>query len=72
MSCDIEKLREAEAAYHSLMTGAMPRVIVDSNGERVEFTVASVGRLQAYIADLKAKCRTQGRTSPKGPFGFYF
>lgn len=73
MSCDREKLAAAEAAYHDLMTGRMARVIVDSNGERVEFTSASAGRLWAYIESLRAQCRAAGNpNTPKGPFRFIF
>lgn len=48
-----EKLAEAEAAYHRLMTGQSARVVVDQNGERVEFTAINVNRLAEYIASLK-------------------
>lgn len=48
-----EKLADAEAKYHQLLTGQSARVIVDQNGERVEFTAISASRLAAYIADLK-------------------
>lgn len=48
-----EKLIDAEAAYHSLLTGQQARVYVDQNGERVEYTPANASRLAAYIADLK-------------------
>lgn len=51
-------LAEAQAAYHSLMTGKMARVIVDSNGERVEFTAANADKLAKYIADLKQQIGT--------------
>lgn len=50
-----EKLTAAETAYHNLVTGRMARVVVDSNGERVEFTVANAGQLLKYIESLKGQ-----------------
>lgn len=57
------RLAAAELAYHNLCIGGQARVIVDQNGERVEFTAANSSRLAAYIADLKrqlATCSTGG------------
>lgn len=48
-------LIDADAAYHNLMTGRMARVIVDQNGERVEFSSANKSDLYLYIADLRSK-----------------
>jgi hypothetical protein len=47
------RLNQAETAYHELMTGRQPRVLVDQNGERVEYNPSNAFRLAAYIADLK-------------------
>lgn len=47
------QLKEAQAAYHSLMTGTQARVIVDQNGERVEFTATSKVNLYNYILNLQ-------------------
>ncbi len=55
MATDAELLAEAKAAYHSLMIGQSARVVVDQNGERIEYTAANAARLQAYIAQLEAK-----------------
>lgn len=49
----LSRLSEAESAYHRLQTGASARVIVDQNGERVEFVATTAGRLAAYIQELK-------------------
>ncbi len=59
-----QKLDEAEAALHQLNLGRSARVIVDQNGERVEFTAANAGRLQAYITQLKVEL---GLISAPGP-----
>lgn len=50
-----EKLDDAEAKYHKLLTGTLARVYVDQNGERIEYTAANAGRLAAYITSLKAQ-----------------
>ncbi len=47
------RLKEAELAYHALMTGSSARVVVDQNGERVEFTSARKTDLYNYIASLQ-------------------
>ena len=44
-----ELLADAEAKYHLLLTGQAVRVIVDQNGERIEYTAASQARLLSYI-----------------------
>lgn len=62
-----EKLADAEAKYHLLLTGQSARVIVDQNGERVEFTSASATRLAGYIADLKRQLGS-GSPAPLVPF----
>ena len=48
-----QRLAAAEIAYDRLMTGKAPRVLVDQNGERLEFTPANAGRLKAYILELQ-------------------
>ena len=48
-----EKLVEAETALHELLTGTSARVVVDQNGERIEYTAANAPRLRAYIEELK-------------------
>ena len=48
-----QRLAAAELAYDRLMSGKAPRVLVDGNGERIEFTPANAGRLAAYILELQ-------------------
>lgn len=48
-----QRLVEAEDALHELVTGTSARVVVDQNGERIEYTAANVGRLRTYIQELK-------------------
>ena len=66
-----QKLDEAEAAYHNLMTGNMARVVVDQNGERVEFTATNASRLYQYIEQLKALINPP-TVNPNRPVGFIF
>lgn len=82
MSCqDLRtRLQKAQVAYDDLILGKSVRVLVDQNGERVEFTSANVGRLSAYIswlADQVARHCGDDTSSvapppPSGPLRFYF
>jgi len=63
-----QRLADAETAYHQLVLGAKASVIVDSNGERIEFQAANASRLMAYIQDLK---RQLGLSS-SGPMTVWF
>lgn len=48
------KIAEAEAAYHSLMTGTMLVEVTDQSGERVKFSNSNRNNLYLYIGQLKA------------------
>ncbi|AEY69576.1 head-tail joining protein [Burkholderia phage vB_BceS_AH2] len=74
MACDPAKLQAARDAYDALMTGKMARVVVDQNGERVEFVAANAQRLLAYINSLQAECdaAASGAVRARGPFNFVF
>jgi len=43
----------AKSAYQQLILGTMPRVVVDQNGERVEYTATNAVLLKKYIAELQ-------------------
>jgi hypothetical protein len=53
------RLTEAEAAYHSLMTGALVAEVQHSD-MRQRYTEANKGELAAYIASLKAQIAAAG------------
>ena len=73
MACQQQKLDAAREAYHNLMTGAMARVVVDQNGERVEFVATNAYRLAAYIKQLEAECAAGSAIPrPQAPFGYIF
>ena len=46
-------LAEAQTAYHSVMIGGGVTVVVDQNGERVEYSRANATSLAKYIATLQ-------------------
>lgn len=50
---DQEKLDDAKAQLHLLLTGQQARVFVDQNGERVEYTAANRSALQQYVNQLE-------------------
>lgn len=62
------RLSEAESALHSLMLGGHARVVVDSNGERVEFTAGNAQRLRAYIEELKVALGQRTICGPLRPW----
>lgn len=66
------QLADARAAYHALMTGTMARVVVDQNGERVEFTATNRSALYQYIQQLEAKLCPPATSRPNAPAGFLF
>ena len=70
-------LNEARKAYHALLTGTSARVVVDQNGERVEFTAANRASLYTYIQQLETALQTTcGGPAPDlsayHPAGFLF
>lgn len=74
MATTLELLTEARAAYHSLMTGTMARVVVDQNGQRVEFTAANSTKLYGYIQELERLLAGESGTPipSRGPARFVF
>lgn len=63
------RLSEAQAAYHSIMMGGGVKVVVDQNGERVEYQTANIQRLSAYIALLQQQL---GIGCGMGPLNVWF
>lgn len=66
------KIADAENEYHQLSLGLKPRVIVDQNGERVEFTATNRQSLYAYIQSLKAQLPGSCAPGYTRPLGFLF
>ena len=58
---DQEKLADAEKALHDLLTGNSVAYVRDSSGEAVSYTKAEMGKLNAYIEQLKQKINTTTR-----------
>ncbi len=67
-----ERLDEAKAALHDLMTGRAVRVVVDQNGERVEYSVGNRANLLAYIAMLEAEIANLGKPRAVGAMRPWF
>lgn len=63
-----QDLIAAKKAYQDLVLGRMPRVVVDQNGERVEYNGTNVQNLKKYIAELE---RDLGATR-NGPLKVFF
>lgn len=59
-----QRLSEAEAAYHALMTGRAVVAITDQSGEQITYTRANATSLKNYIRDLKTEI---AGTRPSGP-----
>ncbi len=69
MATTAQLLEEARTAYHRLVTGKSPTVVVNMDSSRVEFARADAPRLQAYIRELEATltAETAGTTRTRGP-----
>jgi hypothetical protein len=66
------RLVQAEDAYHAIMTGRQALVVVDQNGERVEYNRANAFQLAAYIRALKTEIANPTATPITGPMGIWF
>ena len=71
----MQRLKEAELAYHQLVMGGGIRVIKDQNGEQVEYTSANRQALYSYILQLRSllgigPCGTEA--APTRPLTFIF
>ncbi len=54
-------MAEAQAALHDLLTGRAVAMVRDQSGDMIQYSRADIGKLRAYIQELKNE--TQGRTS---------
>lgn len=73
---DVKKLLvEAQQAYHDLLTGNKARVVVDQNGERVEFVATNRANLYQYVQSLQKQvddCLATETPKVGGPLRFFF
>lgn len=67
MAATQQQLDDAEKAYNDLMLGRSARVVVDQNGERVEFTPARKADLYGYIQQLRSELGLNS-ASPSDPY----
>lgn len=67
-----QQLQSAKQAYHDLMLGRSARVVVDSDGSRIEYTAANADRLRMYIQNLEQQIAAGStgarRNGPLVPF----
>ena len=68
----VDNLTDARSAYHDLITGRAARVVVDQNGERVEFASANRQTLYLYIQQLERELGLGAIPVTRGPAGFLF
>lgn len=66
---DIERLNEAEAAYHRLMIGTSFVEVRDANGEMIRYKPADATKLLAYISTLKRLVGLAATSRPMGVIG---
>ncbi|WP_354089848.1 gpW family head-tail joining protein [Brevundimonas faecalis] len=57
-----ERLAEAEAALHGLLTGRAVVQVTDQSGESIRYAQASAPKLQAYVAQLRGEVAGARRT----------
>jgi hypothetical protein len=67
-----QRLAEARAAYHALMTGTAAVDIWDATGERVTYNEATAAGLRGYISQLEAEAAGLSSTAPGRPMGVWF
>lgn len=72
MATVAQQLAEAQAAYHELVMGRAARVVVDQNGERVEFVAANRQALYLYVQSLQAQVAVPVSVPVNSPAGFMF
>ena len=76
MTCSLRsRYDNALAAYDDLLTGKSVRVLVDQNGERIEYTPATASKLLGYITSLASSLgidpltgKPKTSTGPLRPF----
>jgi hypothetical protein len=68
-----QRLSEAEAAYHRLMTGDREVEVEFTDGRRNRYSETNASSLRDYIGSLKAEILRQSSPLPaSGPIGFLF
>lgn len=64
------RLKEAQDQLHKLMIGKSARVLVDQNGERIEYSSSTVAGLKAYIRELEEFLDPVAAVRGRGPLRF--
>lgn len=70
------KIAQLTDSYEQLLSGRKARVLVDQNGERIEFNGGNTRSLFAYLEGLKSEyangCAVNLRPSSRGPIRPFF
>ena len=59
MATDQQNLAEAKTALHKLLTGKLPNVVIDQNGEQIRYNYTNRRGLENYITELEARISPQ-------------
>lgn len=66
----LQRLREAEDAYHQLVMGRATASVKDQNGEEVSYSITNRAALAQYIAMLQRQCGQCGAVGPPATVTF--
>lgn len=66
------QLDEARAAYYRIITGQSVTVVIDQNGERIEFQKANVSALAELIRKMELDINASINASALSPLRVFF
>ena len=68
----LAQLEEARNAYHRIITGQSVTVVIDQNGERIEFQKANVSALAELIRKMELDINAGSNASSLRPLRVFF
>ena len=71
MAITAGQIHELKAQYYRLISGGGVSVVIDQNGERIEYAKGDAGRLWAYITSLEAQLNADNLKAIR-PLSFRF
>lgn len=71
MATPIERLAEAEAARHALLTGSKVAKVSTADGESVDYAAVDVEKLDAYIGELRRAAASSVKPRSRSVKVFY-
>nr|DAP77654.1 MAG TPA: Head to tail joining protein [Caudoviricetes sp.] len=75
MNCNdlADRLRDAKDAYYRILTGQNVIIVIDQNGERIEYQKANITALAEYIRKLELELAScSGGVKAHQPLRIYF